>query len=482
MNNELLSLGIPPRLVAALEKAGIRKPFEIQQKTIPDALEGHDICGRAPTGSGKTIAFGIPLIARINKGKPKRPSALILAPTRELAEQISVELRPFARIESFNILPIYGGVSIHRQIQQLRRGVDIIVATPGRLIDLLDRNTLKLDQIEFVVIDEADRMADMGFLPQIKEVLAYVKPDRQTLLFSATLDGDVKILTQQYQNNPVRHEVGSSQPDIHSMTHKFWSINRSDRIPMTAQVIEKFGRTIVFTRSKYGADRTAQQLLKAGVNVAAIHGDLSQHKRKNALASFSNGKVQALIATDVAARGIHVDSVECVIHYDPPANAKDYTHRSGRTARAGSKGTVISYVDRVQNKLVTRLQKTLRLSMPIIPPDIQFKSITPKDINSSNYTGNKKSFRKNNDDNNDSSSRGHSSNHTGNKKSFRKNNDDNNDSSSRGHSSNHKKKSNKRSKQNFGKAKNQPKSFRSRKNSAKNRKKRSKQPPVTVYS
>ena len=307
-----------------------------------------------------------------------------------------------------------------------------------------------------MVIDEADRMADMGFLPQIKEVLAYVKPDRQTLLFSATLDGDVKILTQQYQNNPVRHEVGSSQPDIHSMTHKFWSINRSDRIPITAQVIEKFGRTIVFTRSKYGADRTAQQLLKAGVNVAAIHGDLSQHKRKNALASFSNGKVQALIATDVAARGIHVDSVECVIHYDPPANAKDYTHRSGRTARAGSKGTVISYVDRVQNKLVMRLQKTLRLSMPIIPPDIQFKSITPKNINSSNYTGNKKSFRKNNDDNNDSSSRGQSS--------------------------NHKKKSNKRSTQNFGKAKNQTKSFRSRKNSAKNRKKRSKQPPVTVYS
>ncbi len=369
MKSKFKDLGVPESLVQVLSDRGIDDPFEIQKATIPDALAGLDICGRAPTGSGKTIAFGVPLVVRAPKGYSKEPTSLILAPTRELAEQITTEIRPFARMMERTVLSVYGGVNMRQQIDRLAKGVDIVVACPGRLNDLLEQRALTLEKVGIVVIDEADRMADMGFLPQVRKLLDQTLSDRQTVLFSATLDGDVAVLTKDYQKNPVRHEVGSNKPDIHSMEHKFWSVNRPDRIPVAVHVVEEYGRTVIFTRTKHGADRAARQLKQMGVSAAAIHGDRSQHQRKRALAAFADGEVQTLVATDVAARGIHVDNVECVLHFDPPEDDKAYLHRSGRTARAGAKGVVICFVDQVQNKIVKQLQRSLGLSISIIRPE-----------------------------------------------------------------------------------------------------------------
>jgi superfamily II DNA/RNA helicase len=369
VKSKFKDLGVPESLVQVLSDRGIDDPFEIQRATIPDALAGLDICGRAPTGSGKTIAFGVPLVVRAPKGYSKEPTSLILAPTRELAEQITTEIRPFARMMERTVLSVYGGVNMRQQIDRLAKGVDIVVACPGRLNDLLEQRALTLEKVGIVVIDEADRMADMGFLPQVRKLLDQTLSDRQTVLFSATLDGDVAVLTKDYQKNPVRHEVGSNKPDIHSMEHKFWSVNRPDRIPVAVHVVEEYGRTVIFTRTKHGADRAARQLKQMGVSAAAIHGDRSQHQRKRALAAFADGEVQTLVATDVAARGIHVDNVECVLHFDPPEDDKAYLHRSGRTARAGAKGVVICFVDQVQNKIVKQLQRSLGLSISIIRPE-----------------------------------------------------------------------------------------------------------------
>ena len=369
MKSKFKDLGVPESLVQVLLDRGIGDPFEIQMATIPDALAGLDICGRAPTGSGKTIAFGIPLVVRAPKGYSQEPTSLILAPTRELAEQITTVIRPLARMMERTILSVYGGVNMRQQIDRLAKGVDIVVACPGRLNDLLEQGALTLEKVEIVVIDEADRMADMGFLPQVRKLLDQTLADRQTVLFSATLDGDVAVLTKDYQKNPVRHEVGSKKPDIHSMEHKFWSVNRPDRIPVAVHVVGKYGRTLIFTRTKHGADRAARQLKRMGVSAAAIHGDRSQHQRKRALAAFADGEVQTLVATDVAARGIHVDDVECVLHFDPPEDDKAYLHRSGRTARAGAKGVVICFVDQVQHKIVKQLQRSLGLSISIISPE-----------------------------------------------------------------------------------------------------------------
>jgi superfamily II DNA/RNA helicase len=357
-------------MVTALAKRNITEPFPVQEATIPDALAGRDVAGRAPTGSGKTLAFGLPLLARVDKATKRQPRSLILAPTRELAEQIKDELEPLARAASRYVFAIYGGVPYGKQRSALARGVDVLVATPGRLEDLIDQGLVDLGRVNIVVVDEADRMADMGFLPAVRRILDKTAAQRQTLLYSATLDGDVAVLVRDYQTDPIRHETGSAEPDTVDAEHHFWLVQHHDRVEHTAELIVRRGRSIVFTRTRHGADRLSKQLDKMGVTSVALHGGRSQGQRQRALKSFSSGRVQALIATDVAARGIHIDSVETVIHYDPAADHKDYLHRSGRTARAGATGTVVSLVTREQRKAVSRLQHDLNMRAPIGEPDL----------------------------------------------------------------------------------------------------------------
>ncbi len=363
MSTTFAQLGVPPSIIDALAARDITSPFEIQAATIADTLAGRDVCGRAPTGSGKTLAFGIPLVIKAGRAEPRRPRALILAPTRELAEQITGELRSFAGEVRIGV--VYGGVGYGPQTKALRQGVDILVACPGRLEDLLAQNELSLAAVERVVLDEADRMADMGFLPTVRRLLDQTLPDRQTILFSATLDGDVAKLTRDYQRDPVRHEVGEQTPDITAADHVFWQVTRDDRREVTAAAINAVWPAIVFTRTRHGADRLAKQLSKDGVVVAAIHGGRSQNQRTRALDDFARNKVHALIATDVAARGIHVDGVALVVHFDPPEDHKAYVHRSGRTARAGEGGVVLSLLQADQIKDAQRSQKLIGLDEPI---------------------------------------------------------------------------------------------------------------------
>jgi len=376
-------LGVSAPLCKALTARGIKVPFEIQLATIPDAIAGRDICGRAPTGSGKTLAFGIPLISRSTKAQAKKPTALILAPTRELAEQICTELRPIAKEGGRRISSVYGGVSINRQKQDLAKGVDILVACPGRLHDLLRQKALRLDEVNIVVIDEADRMADMGFLPEVKKLLDLTSSNRQTLLFSATLDGDVAILTKNYQENPVRHEIGRKTANVQEMDHNFWSVNRPERVSVASQLILNSGKTMVFTRTRHGADRAAKQLKSAGVDAVSIHGGKSQGQRTRSLESFSKGQALALVATDVAARGIHVSNVACVLHFDPPEDSKTYVHRSGRTARAGATGVVVCFVDQSQHRKVKHMQRELGLDVRINEPDYKPAYIVQDNTDSS---------------------------------------------------------------------------------------------------
>ena len=368
-------LGVPEAIVGALHAARITQPFPIQAETIPDLLNGRDVIGRAPTGSGKTLAFGIPLVARAANGpaaQPKRPTGLVLAPTRELAAQIADELTPLLRATDRHGLAVYGGVGLGPQIKRLAKGVDLLVATPGRLEDLIEQRAVTLAAIETVVIDEADRMADMGFLPAVRRILDQTPRREQTVLYSATLDGEVARLTAEYQNNPLRHEVGDATPDLTKVEHFFWTVPRSDRIPLCASVVATFGRTIVFTRTRHGADRAARQLSSAGVNAVAIHGNRSQAQRERALADFASGRALALVATDVAARGIHVDAVECVVHFDPPDEDSAYVHRSGRTARAGARGRVVSFVDPSQVRQVKTMKRRLTLDQEITePPEVE---------------------------------------------------------------------------------------------------------------
>ena len=371
MSKTFADLGLPHELVSPLRKTGITDPFPIQAATIPDALDGRDVLGRAPTGSGKTLAFGLPMLATVQKAKPRRPHALVLSPTRELAEQIRKELAPIAAGRGIRLLTVYGGVSYHPQRSKLRNGVDVVIACPGRLIDLIEQGDLTLDAIDYVVIDEADRMADMGFMPQVRELLDMTPDDRQTLLFSATLDGDVARLTERYQKDPVRHEVGGDAHDAGTARHHFWRIEHSERLDVVADVVTAHGSTLVFTRTRRGADRLARQLDKHGVKAEAIHGGRSQRQRDRALRNFKNGQAEALIATDVAARGIHVDGVECVIHFDPPEDHKAYLHRSGRTARAGAAGHVVSFVQHDQVRSTHRLQDHLGLRDGINSPSIE---------------------------------------------------------------------------------------------------------------
>ena len=333
MSPSFSDLGVPADLVDALDRRGISAPFEVQAATIPDILAGRDVCGRAPTGSGKTLAFGIPLLARIGKAAPKKPRALVLAPTRELAAQIQRELEPLARARGRSVYAVYGGVGYDPQRRALRKGVDVLVACPGRLYDLVEQNAVRLDSVSTVVVDEADRMADMGFLPQVRKLLDETNEDRQTVLFSATLDGAVAVLTREYQNNPTRHEVGAAEPDITLADHRFWKVEPGDRVERTADIITEAGPTIVFCRTRHGVDRVVQTLGKNGVRAAGIHGGRSQNQRDRALKSFTDGQVAALVATDVAARGIHVDDVACVVHFDLPGRREGLpaplrTHRA----------------------------------------------------------------------------------------------------------------------------------------------------------
>jgi superfamily II DNA/RNA helicase len=362
------ALGVPDDLVRTLHARGLDSAFPIQALTVPDGLAGRDLCGRAPTGSGKTVAFGIPLAARVAQARPRRPRGLVLVPTRELAAQVRGELEWLGRGRKLRVAAVYGGAGFGAQLAALRRGVDVLVACPGRLTDLLERRELDLDEVELVVVDEADRMADMGFLPEVRALLDRTPDDRQTLLFSATLDGAVDELVRRYQREPVRHQL--PEADHLAATHVFWTADRASRVALTADVIRAAGPTIVFCRTKHGADALAKKLEQRGVRGAAIHGNRTQGQRERALAAFARGKVQALVATDVAARGIHVDAVACVVHFDPPADFKDYTHRSGRTARAGADGTVVSLVLPEQRRAVARLQRELGQRPGLTPPDV----------------------------------------------------------------------------------------------------------------
>jgi superfamily II DNA/RNA helicase len=366
------SLGVPTDIVAALGRKSITEPFPIQAATIPDALGGRDVCGKAPTGSGKTLAFGIGAVARLSgkPSRPKHPRVLVLTPTRELAAQVATELRALATPRHLRVESFYGGVGYGPQLKALSRGVDVAVACPGRLRDLLERGSIFLDSIEIVVIDEADRMADMGFLPDVRRLLDLTPEGRQTLLFSATLDGDIDVLVRRYQHDPARHELEADEDDINAAVHLFWKVASADRVDRTAEVAAASGPTIVFCRTKHGTDRIARQLGQRGVRAAAIHGDRSQKQRDRALDSFIRGAVDALVATDVAARGIHVDGVNAVVHFDPPADSKDYVHRSGRTARAGATGVVVSLVTPDKAAVVKRIQRDLGLTVGTTSFDI----------------------------------------------------------------------------------------------------------------
>jgi superfamily II DNA/RNA helicase/cold shock CspA family protein len=363
-------LGLPERIVRQLDRSGFTTAFPIQSAVIPDVLAGRDVAGRAPTGSGKTLGFGLPMVANLRTAESKRPTALVLAPTRELAEQIMRELTPYAKAQRHWTVAVYGGVGYGTQTQALARGTELVIACPGRLEDLLQMGAVDLSDVETVVVDEADQMSDMGFLPAVRRILDQTSPNRQVLLFSATLEGPVAKLVDDYQRDPVRHEVGPKAPDMTSMRHAFWTVPRSERIATTADVVDALGSTIVFTRTRHGADRLAKQLGKKGVRAEAIHGGRSQGQRNRALDAFKSGKCAALIATDVAARGIHVDGVSAVVHYDPPADGATYVHRSGRTARAGASGAVVTLVDPSQRKDVRTIAREAGVDFDLADPSV----------------------------------------------------------------------------------------------------------------
>ena len=366
-NQQWINLGVDEQIVSSLIKRGINTPFPIQGLTIPDALRGNDVCGKAKTGSGKTLAFGIPMVQNLDQPSgDNNPRGLIMVPTRELATQVKEELDPLLNGKSLTAVAIYGGANIEEQIKAIKRGIDIIVATPGRMIDLLEREEISLQSLEMVVLDEADIMADMGFLPQVEWILRRVERNHQTLLFSATLDGVVNTLIQRYQSNPIMHEVEAKEITVEEMTHRFLHVHERDKVKVAAAITRSVSRTLIFSNTKAGCDRLVKKLITEGIRAQAIHGDLRQNIREKALARFASGKLPVLVATDVAARGIHVDGVEVVIHYDPPSDHKTYLHRSGRTARAGTDGLVVTLSLWDEELIVKRLQKRVGLDMELV--------------------------------------------------------------------------------------------------------------------
>jgi superfamily II DNA/RNA helicase len=354
-------LGLDDRLVRTLAACDISTPFAIQARVLPDALAGRDVLGRAETGSGKTLAFGLPMLSRIAAmpGRPATtaPRGLVLVPTRELAEQVAEVLRPLARSLGLLVTTVYGGVSIGRQIDRLRRGVDIVVATPGRLIDLMERRACTLADVAVTVLDEADHMADLGFLPSVTRILDETPVGGQRMLFSATLDRGVDRLVTAYLTDPALHAAQPRVLAAGAARHILLVLDMSDKVAVAAEIASRPARTLFFVRTKHGADRLARQLERAGVRAGAIHGDRNQNQRQRALDAFASGHPRVLVATDVAARGIHVDDVELVVHFDPPNDHKGYLHRSGRTARAGATGLVVTLASADQLRDLRRLHE-----------------------------------------------------------------------------------------------------------------------------
>ena len=350
-------LGINPALSKALARQGITSPFPIQTATLPDAVSGRDVLGRGQTGSGKTLAFGLAMLTRLaeRRAKPHKPLGLVLAPTRELAMQIHDSLAPLMSSVNLRSRLIAGGMPYGKQIEALRSGVPILIATPGRLIDLMERGDVDLSSTEIVVLDEADQMADMGFLPAMKQILNEVKPGGQRLLFSATLDKDVDRLVRTYLNNPVEHAVDTGQASVTTMDHHVLVVHPEDRDSVIAKIAARDGRTIIFTRTKHGADKLATKIAAQGVPVGVLHGGKTQAVRTRTLKEFKDGAIRSLVATNVAARGIHVDGISLVVHFDAPTDPKDYLHRAGRTARAGESGTVVTMTAPRQQRTVKHL-------------------------------------------------------------------------------------------------------------------------------
>jgi len=345
--NGFAALGLPRKLVRALAVEGITTPFEIQTATVPDALAGRDVLGRGQTGSGKTLAFGLSLLTRLSRSgrsAPRHPKALVLVPTRELAMQVNDALTPLGKAVGLFSKTAVGGVPYDKQIWALDRGVDVLVATPGRLGDLIRRGACSLDSVEVTVLDEADQMADMGFLPEVTELLEQTPAGSQRLLFSATLDKDVDALVKRFLTDPVTHSVGPAAVSIDAMDHHILLVPPHDKFAVAASIAARPGRTMLFVKTQLGVDELVTQLASVGVRAGALHGGKTQRVRTRTLAEFKEGGVDVLVATDVAARGIHVDGVSLVVHIDPPRDAKDYLHRAGRTARAGESGTVVTLV------------------------------------------------------------------------------------------------------------------------------------------
>ncbi|MFF1306706.1 DEAD/DEAH box helicase [Streptomyces sp. NPDC058307] len=350
-------LAMPERLLATLGREGVTAPFPIQAATLPNALAGRDVLGRGRTGSGKTLAFGLATLARTagQRAEPRKPLALVLVPTRELAQQVTDALTPYARSVNLKLATVVGGMSIGRQAGALRAGAEVVVATPGRLKDLIDRGDCRLDEVAITVLDEADQMADMGFMPQVTALLDQVRPGGQRMLFSATLDRNVDKLVRGYLHDPVVHSVDPSAGAVTTMEHHVLHVLDADKHRTTTEIAARDGRVIMFLDTKHAVDRLTKHLLSSGVRAAALHGGKSQPQRTRTLAQFKTGHVTVLVATNVAARGIHVDNLDLVVNVDPPTDHKDYLHRGGRTARAGESGSVVTLVTPNQRREMTRL-------------------------------------------------------------------------------------------------------------------------------
>jgi superfamily II DNA/RNA helicase len=366
--SSFLDLGVSADINARLHTMGIKSPLPIQAATIPPALAGKDICGKAPTGSGKTLAFGMPIVANLTQSRPRRPRALILVPTRELASQVHAVLGSLMGKDSQRIVSIFGGTGYRDQVRALHKGVNVVVACPGRLEDLIERGDIRLDDVTTIVLDEADRMSDMGFLPAVRRLMDQTAPNRQVLLFSATIGKEVESIIRTYQHNPVRVNIEADEDQKADVTHHFWKVDRADRVSVVAKLVAEHGQAFVFCRTKRGADRVVRQLQTLGVRAVPMHGDRTQGQREKALESFAKGRTDALVATDVVARGIHVDDLPCVVHFDPPGDHTDYVHRSGRTGRAGRSGNVVSLVTDEQQKDTKAIQRALGMELGFTAP------------------------------------------------------------------------------------------------------------------
>jgi len=374
-------LGVARPLIPALSRQGIDAPFPIQVATLPDAIAGRDLLGRGQTGSGKTLAFGLAMLTRLadQKAKPHRPLGLVLVPTRELAMQVNDVLGHLAHSVKLHTRLVAGGMPYGKQIQALEKGVPILIATPGRLIDLMERKSVDLSAIRITVIDEADHMADMGFLPDVRRILDTTNPKGQRLLFSATLDNDVDALVRLYLKNPVEHSTAPVHATVDAMSHHLLLVHPEDKNKVTAQIAARDGRTIFFVRTQRGVDKLATQLASEGIAVGALHGGKTQAVRTRTLNDFREGTTPTLVATDVAARGIHVDDVSLVVHVDAPSDPKDYVHRAGRTARAGEAGAVVTLASPRQQRTVTSLTKRAGVDVAVLrvrPGDSELQFVT----------------------------------------------------------------------------------------------------------